>query len=65
MPIVKIDGIDGYLDLLLFRLVRNGYGSIVELLNTPVSYIAKALQDSNFVSDFEEEYYRLNDNKKD
>ena len=64
MPIVKIDGIDGYLDLLLFRLVRKGYGSIVELLNTPVSYIAKALQDSNFVSDFEEEYYRLNDNKK-
>jgi hypothetical protein len=56
--------LEGYLDLALFKLVKDNYGSIIEILDTPVFYVAKALSHSGFIADYESEFFKLNNPKE-
>ena len=63
-PRIIVDDLEGYLDLALFKLVKDNYGSIIEILDTPVFYVAKALSHSGFIADYESEFFRLNNPKE-
>lgn len=60
LPRVVVDKLEGYIDLAFFKLVKDGYGSIKELGDTPVEIIARAVRHSEFIAEYEEEYFALN-----
>lgn len=48
------------MDLAVHKLVLDGYDSLSGVLKLPVDVVARAIKNSKFIGEYNEEFYRLN-----
>lgn len=51
---------DNWFEMILLKLVKSGYGSVPQILETPTDIVVGMLHYESFVADYERQFYEIN-----